>query len=89
MGSHGIWVTIVVYVALAVFARRQILEAQTLRIETSRPYMVAEMKARSILIHIVFKNIGRTSAQNVKIRLDHRLQGSKNDKLDWQDSAGC
>ena len=83
----GIWVTIGVYLLLAWFARTQVKEAQALRVETSRPYMVVEMKARSIVMSLSFKNVGQTSARNVVIRFDERLEGATRTEMKWQDSA--
>jgi hypothetical protein len=84
----GLWATIVVYLALAVFAWRQLHEARTLRIQEGRAYVIAEFRNRSNLVYLAFRSIGRTSAFNVRISLDTELVSSRSeDGLAWQHSA--
>jgi hypothetical protein len=83
----GIWATIGVYLALAVFAWRQLGETRTLRVQQARPYVIANIQGRSVLIYLVFENIGVTQATNVRISFENRLLASNNNQLSWQDST--
>ncbi len=69
----GIWATIAAYIALAVFAYRQLREARTLRLEQTRPFVIVDAAFRNILVQLSIKNIGRTAARDVRVELDERL----------------
>jgi hypothetical protein len=87
MVAIGIWVTIVVYVAIAAFARSQLREARALRVQQHRPYVIADVIGRSTLIYLCFRNIGATQALGLQIGLDEQLVSSRDgDPLEWQQS---
>ncbi|MFV0307826.1 MAG: hypothetical protein ACK5OX_08795 [Desertimonas sp.] len=70
----GVWATIGVYVALAVFAWWQLQEARRLRAEQNRPFVVAELSMRSIIVNIAIRNVGNITARNVRVKLPTDLR---------------
>ncbi len=71
--AWGVWATLAVYCFIAFFALRQVREARILRIEQSRPFVTVDAKFRSVALFLSVKNIGRTAAEEVQVRLDQRL----------------
>jgi hypothetical protein len=84
--AFGVWMTIVVYVALAWFAYKQLKEARRLRIEQTRPFVIVDVAFRSVLIQLSVRNIGRTAAKDLSVGFDESLTSSLGD-LDWQHSV--
>lgn len=75
----GIWGTLAVAAAAAIFARRQVLEARDLRYDQSRPYVVVDFRtseADVIFSEIVVENIGRTPAFAVSFEFDPPLESA-------------
>jgi len=58
--------TLVVYVVIAKYAKGQLDQAERIRIEQSRPYVIAEF-VPGFLIHFRVRNIGTTLARSVRI----------------------
>lgn len=61
--------TVVIYVGLFLYARRQVAEARQLREEQTRPFIVVEF-VPDFLITFRVRNIGATLARNVKVTWD-------------------
>jgi hypothetical protein len=94
--DEGTWVgvtalaaaaTALIYIALGIFAWRQVTEARRLREEQTRearqlqeeqtrPFVVVDLEPVRILFFLVIENIGRTMAQNVVIKFDKPLTSS-------------
>jgi hypothetical protein len=63
--------------AAAVFAFRQVREAQLTREDQSRPFVILDFDlSRPPFIHLVIKNIGATMARRVRIQTDPPLASS-------------
>ena len=82
----GIWVTVGVYLAIGFVAWRQLREAKTLRREQTRPFIVVELHARSILLSLLIRNAGVTQARQIVVRLDQPITSSftPSETLAWQ-----
>ena len=81
----GIWVTVVVYLVLALYAGRQLRESRLSRIEQSRPYVVAEFTTRGdegALLQIT--NIGATPAYNLRLKLAEEWVPAADTDARWQ-----
>ena len=68
----GAWagvITAIVYIVLAILAARQLREAQVLREQQPRPFVVAEL-VPEFVITLKLKNIGPTMARNVTLSWD-------------------
>lgn len=75
------WVTVAVAVAAAVLALRQLREAQDLRIQQAKPYVVAFMESESALpeaVKVVIHNFGLTAAHDVRLEINPPLRRSTN-----------
>lgn len=73
------WVTVVVAVTAAVYARGQVREARALRNERAKPFVVVDFEphpASNSLMNLTIRNIGQTLAKNVNIMFDPPLQTS-------------
>lgn len=72
------WASVVVLVVTGVLIYRQVAEAQRLRQEQSRPHVVVDLvpSTATRLIELWVRNIGATSAYNVKITTDPPLESS-------------
>jgi hypothetical protein len=75
VGSIGTLATVVIYVALGIFAWIQVLQARRLREEQARPFVIVDFEP-GFLIYLTLENIGKTMARNVKIEFDKRLESS-------------
>lgn len=62
-------------VAAALYARKQVSEAASLRREQAQPYVAADMRMSEVpmLIELFIKNYGTTAAKNVRVRADPPL----------------
>ena len=70
----GIWLTLAVYIALALFAKRQLSEARDLRIQQSRPFVVVDVVNDDIVLFLSVKNIGSTVARNLTVRFNRPVR---------------
>lgn len=65
--------------AAAFFARKQVKEAQQLRSDQARPYVVVYVELSSVartLVDLVVENTGRTAAKNVVIEFTPHLEST-------------
>jgi hypothetical protein len=67
------WATVIVYIGLFFYARRQVGEARRLREEQARPFVVADFEVGPPII-LTVENLGRTLARDVTIRFDERIE---------------
>ena len=67
------WATVIVYIGLFFYARRQVGEARRLREEQARPFVVADFEVGRPII-LTVENLGRTLARDVTIRFDERIE---------------
>lgn len=72
------WVTAAIYLAILVFAWRQVAEARRLREAESRLFVVIDFDvfARPPLIYLTIANRGKTLARNVRLRFDPQLSSA-------------
>lgn len=80
------WVTVLVYVVIAVLALRQVKEARRLREEQGRPFVVVDLDV-SWLIQLTISNIGSTIARNVRIDFEPALQSTMGRPWPWEESS--
>jgi hypothetical protein len=71
------WGTFFVYLALLLFAARQLGEARRLREQEARPYVVVQFEP-DFVIHFAIENMGRTVARNIQIAFNERPVTTKN-----------
>jgi hypothetical protein len=97
VSATGVWATIVVYIALAILAWKQLkstliagrvssAEGRKSRILEHRPYVVADLHHRSVLVGLIFRNIGRHPAINVRVTLDAKFGSTHPELTAWQES---
>src|SRR6266511_1461806 len=67
------WATVIVYIGLFFYARRQVGEARRLREEQARPFVVADFEVGPSIV-LTVENLGRTLARDVTIRFDDRIE---------------
>jgi hypothetical protein len=67
------WATVIVYIGLFFYARRQVGEARRLREEQARPFVVADFEVGPPIV-LTVENLGRTLARDVTIRFDERIE---------------
>jgi hypothetical protein len=77
------WVTVGVYLALGYFAWRQLRQVRELRDEEARPYVIVDVAARSVVLYVSIRNIGKTPAYNVRITFDHPLESTRKTRADF------
>lgn len=82
----GIWLTLAVYIALALFAKRQLAEARDLRIQQARPFVVVDVVSDEKMLLLSVSNIGSTLAQNLSVRFDRPLQFKEWPRATWTES---
>jgi hypothetical protein len=75
-GTIAAWATFVVALVAAGFALLQVNAARRLREEQTRPFVVVDFDARSIIVDLVIENVGPTLAQNVHLAFDPPLVSS-------------
>jgi hypothetical protein len=82
--AAGVWVTVLVLIAAAFYARSQVDVARRSREEQTRPYVVLDLDAQSRppLVNLIISNIGATVAKNVKFRFDPDLVSSLDGRTD-------
>jgi hypothetical protein len=74
-------ITALVAVAAAIFAFVQVRQARLLRVEQSRPFVVANFEPSPVsskYTELVIENIGTTIATNVTIKFDRPLESADN-----------
>ena len=59
--------TLAVAVVAAGYARSQVSEARSIRLEQSQPQVIVDIEAHSMLLELVIKNTGPTTARDVKV----------------------
>jgi len=77
------WATVIVAATAIWVAREQLQEAQHLRREQAKPYVVAYMDAqdnRPHIIKLVLKNFGATAAYDVRLTIDPNPTSSRGGK---------
>jgi hypothetical protein len=79
------WATVIVYIGLFFYARRQVGEARRLREEQARPFVVVDFEL-GFLVFLTVENLGRTMARNVTIRLDKPLDSTLPEPHDFDES---
>src|SRR6266511_486972 len=67
------WATVIVYIGLFFYARRQVGEARRLREEQALPFVVADFEVGPSIV-LTVENLGRTLARDVTIRFDDRIE---------------
>jgi hypothetical protein len=67
------WATVIVYIGLFFYARRQVGEARRLREEQARPFVVVDFEVEPPII-LTVENLGRTLARDVTIQFDNRIE---------------
>jgi hypothetical protein len=82
----GLWITLVASALLARYAYRQLKEAQELRHEQTRPFVIVDVRFRSFLIEIEMHNAGTTAARDVRVEFAEPLTSAESDP-DWQHST--
>ncbi len=80
----GVWA---VGLPLAVYGAWQLRDAHKLRHEQTRPFVIAEMSSRSILVILSVRNIGPTVARNVRVSLPEGFEPSGDGDASWKDSV--
>jgi len=71
----GTWVTAAIYVAILIYAIKQVGEAKSLRRAQTRPFVVVDIEPGWAL-YLKIENIGATLARNVRFSFDPRLASS-------------
>lgn len=71
----GTWVTAIIYVAILVYAIKQVSEAQRLRRAQVRPFVVVDIEPGWIL-YLTVENIGTTLARDVRFHFEPELSGT-------------
>lgn len=70
VAAGAAWATVVVAIVAAALVLRQIREAQQLRLEQAKPYVIAFMEpdeTNPMLVNIVVQNFGATAAVDVRV----------------------
>jgi hypothetical protein len=65
---------LVVLVAAAIFAGRQVAEAKRLREEQTRPFVIIDFEIEKAMIFLTVSNIGTTLARHVRFEIDPPLR---------------
>jgi hypothetical protein len=82
--AAGTCATVLVLTGTLVYAIRQVSEAKELRREQFRPWVTVSFHFRSNIAFIVVKNLGKTTAHDVRIRFEPKLVSAlvQQDELD-------
>jgi hypothetical protein len=75
VAAWAAWATAGIYIALGLFAWRQVREARKLREEQARPFVVVDFEP-GFLVYLTVENLGRTMARDVRISFDKQLETS-------------
>jgi hypothetical protein len=75
-GDDWLGLTFFVLLFTAIIGLRQVREAQKLRIEQARPFVIIDFHAWSNMIELKIKNTGRTLARDVRFTFDKPLETS-------------
>jgi len=78
--------TVLVYLALLVYAVKQVGEARRLREAQARPFVIVDFEP-TWLLQLVVQNIGQTAAQDVVMRFDPPLDSSMPKPHPWEESS--
>lgn len=78
--------TVLVYLALLVYAVKQVGEARRLRGAQARPFVIVDFEP-TWLLQLVVQNIGQTAAQDVVMRFDPPLDSSMQKPHPWEESS--
>ena len=73
LAAWGAVGTGVVTAGLALVAAWQLRQAQRMRLEESRPFVILDFEFRSVLVHLAVRNISAAVARNVRISFDQPL----------------
>lgn len=82
----GAWFTAAIYIAILVYAIRQVGEAKRLRHAQTRPFVVVDLEP-GFLFYLKFDNIGATMARNVKFAFEPELKAAVKDLPDLNEVA--
>lgn len=63
---------------LAILTWKMVKEMKQARLDTSRPYVIAYLEYKEHQVFFICENIGKTTAQNVKLDFDTPLLGIEN-----------
>lgn len=80
-------VTVFVYVALLIYAVKQVGEARRLREAQARPFVIVDFEPTSWLLQLVVRNIGQTAAYDVSMTFNPPLDSSLPKPHAWQESS--
>lgn len=72
--------TLVVYVVIAFYAKNQLGQAERIRAEQARPYVIAEFVS-GFLIDFRIRNLGTTMAKNVRLSWDRWPESTIRDSM--------
>lgn len=75
-GSALSALTLLVLVVAAIIAWRQVREAQSLREDQARPFVLIDFEPVSTIVEITITNIGKTLARDVHFKFDRSLEST-------------
>lgn len=67
-------------ITLALFTYKSLTVAQNVGRESVRPYLVFDIQVRDLSVYAILKNLGRTPARNVRIRIKPLLEVASGQK---------
>jgi hypothetical protein len=87
VGAGAAVATALIYVVLGFIAVGQVKEAQRLREQQSRPYVIVDFEFERWLVYLVIRNIGRTPARNIRVAFDRKLETTLTKRRDINEAA--
>jgi hypothetical protein len=76
----GTWFTAAIYIAILIYAIKQVNEATQLRTSQVRPFVIVDIEP-GFALYLVVENIGPTLARDVKITFEPEIASSVNEHL--------
>jgi hypothetical protein len=80
-------VTVFIYLALLIFAVKQVREARRLREAQARPFVIVDFEPTPWLLQLVVRNIGQTAAYDVSMTFNPPLDSSMPPPHPWKESS--